>query len=127
VVGVIEDRGRTERPPATRAVRLAQTWARQVSQLTSEDVLIALLQGWGLSYLVPKVLELVEHDPLASGGWFSGDYLRALMQLPGAFWSRHPTLHARYREALRDSALRRRRLPATERAEFWTDFGRFLP
>ena len=120
---------RTASPDAAtgrRAERLARVWGSKVSQLTSEDVLIALLQGWGLALLVPQVLDLLARDSLASGGWFRGDYVRALMQLPATFWSRHPRLYARYRGALRESALRRRALPADERAEFWTDFDSIL-
>ena len=113
-------------PTGRRAERLARVWESKVSQLTSEDVLIALLQGWGLALLVPQVLDLLARDPLASGGWFRGDFVRALMQLPATFWSRHPSLYARYRGALRESALRRRALPADERAEFWTDFDSIL-
>ena len=75
---------------------------------------------------MPQVLDLLARDSLASGGWFRGDYVRALMQLPATFWSRHPRLYARYRGALRESALRRRALPADERAEFWTDFDSIL-
>lgn len=93
---------------------------------TGEDVLIGLLQHRSLPYLVPRVLELVERDPFASGGWFRGDLVRALMEVPGAFWTRHPTLYDRYRAALRASAAKRRQLPWSEQMEFWSSLDSFL-
>ena len=115
-------------PPvaATHTVRLEATMAKPVSELSGEEVLIALLHGWSLSDLVPRVLEVVERDPLASGGWFRGDYLRVLMQMPGGFWTLHPMWYARYRTALRASAAIRRPLAPGERMEFWNDLGSFV-
>jgi hypothetical protein len=83
------------------------------------EVLVALVRSARLHAAVPAALAVVERDPMASGGQFDGDLLRALMEVPGSFWSRHPELFARYRVALRASALRRRSLPPEQRLEFW--------
>jgi len=90
-----------------------------MARITPEDLLVALVHGWCLSVVVPMTLDLVEDDPLASSGQFAGDLIRALMEVPGSYWGRHPRQYARYRAALRASALRRRELSPEERMTFW--------
>ena len=84
------------------------------------EVLSALVHGWCLGAVVPIALARVERDPLTNAGHFDGDLMRGLMEVPGAFWGRHPRLYDRYREALRESAALRRRLPPEERMKFWS-------
>lgn len=94
--------------------------SRRLSELTTADLLAAALSGCGLPAVVPLVLERLEADPLASAGWFAGDLLRGLLEVPASFWARHPRLYARFRECLRAGAMARRGLPPDERAHFWT-------
>lgn len=94
-------------------------WSRKLVELTPADLLDALQHGWGLSYVVPRVLEHVAADPLASAGTFPGDLLRGLMEVRTAFWSRYPRLYAQYRDALRAGAVARRALPHEQRLDFW--------
>jgi hypothetical protein len=94
-------------------------WNRRLADLTPADLLDALQQGWSLPYVVPRVLDLVEADPLASAGRYPGDLLRGLMEVRTAFWSRHARLYARYRDALRAGAEARRQLPPHQRLDFW--------
>ena len=68
---------------------------------------------------VPRVLDVLEHDPLASAGFFRGDLLRALMDLPTEFWGSNTGLFRRYQSVVRAGALARRELPSAERMEFW--------
>lgn len=93
--------------------------ARQPAPSPQYDLLIALVNGWRLASVVPEVMAVVEHDPLASAGTFRGDLLRGLMEVPGSFWSRQPRLFSRYRAAVRAGAMARRALPPDLRAEFW--------
>ena len=86
----------------------------------SRDLFAAVRAGDDLAAVVPLVLERLESDPLASAGWFPGDLLRALLELPGSFWARHPRLWIRFREALRAGAAARRGLPDESRVLFWT-------
>jgi hypothetical protein len=83
------------------------------------SLLQGLIEKQRLEELVPLALELLDRDPLASGGCFRGDILRALMELPGQFWWRYQELWEKYRSALRAAALARRRLPTHEQLEFW--------
>jgi hypothetical protein len=83
------------------------------------DLLVSLVNGWSLTTTVPAVLDIVEREPLASAGGFGGDLLRALMEVHGSFWTRHPRLFTRYRAAVRAGALARRALPPAARDEFW--------
>ena len=84
------------------------------------EVLSALVHGSCLGAVVPIAQARVELDPLTNAGHYDGDLMRVLMEVPGAFWGRHPRLYDRYREALRRSAVLRRRLPPEERMKFWS-------
>ena len=83
-------------------------------------LLRSLLHASGLDDAVPRVLALVEADPLASAGCFGGDLLRGLMRVPGPFWRDHAALYERYRASLRAGALVRRRMSYQERMKFWS-------
>lgn len=93
---------------------------RRIADASLDEVLHALVHGWCLGAVVPIALTRVERDPLTNAGYFDGDLMRGLMEVPGAFWGRHPRLYDRYREALRQSAAMRRRLPSDERMKFWS-------
>jgi len=96
------------------------TAQRPIAAASLHEVLRALVHGWCLAAVVPIALARVERDPLTNAGHFDGDLMRGLMEVPGSFWGRHPRLYDRYREALRQSAALRRRLPAEERMKFWS-------
>ncbi len=87
------------------------------------ELLDALLCRVGLEDAVPPVLDLLEREPLASAGRFRGDLLRALIDLPSAFWSRRAALFRRYQAVVRAGALERRELPVAEQMAFWTEIG----
>lgn len=93
---------------------------RPIIDASLDELLRALVNGWCLAAVVPIALTRVERDPLTNAGCFDGDLMRGLMEVPGAFWGRHPRLYDRYREALRQSATLRRRLPPEERMTFWS-------
>lgn len=100
------------------------TAQQRVLQATPFDLLLALVTESCLSAVVPITLELLERDPLASGGCFRGDLLRALLDLPSGFWGRYPRLYPRYLAVLRAGAAARRRLPPHERMDFWSPLDR---
>jgi hypothetical protein len=83
------------------------------------DLLAVLAHGLWLTVAVPLALDVVEQDPVATAGFFRGDVMRGLMEVPGPFWGRHPQLYARYRGVLRASVAARRNLPYEERMQFW--------
>jgi hypothetical protein len=88
------------------------------------EILSALVHGCCLAAAVPLALAQVERDPLMRVALFEGDLMRGLMEVPGAFWGRHPQLYDHYRQALRRSADLRRRLPVEERMCFWSPLTR---
>jgi len=89
---------------------------REVMQLHA-----ALADPLHCGVAVPQALLILERDPLASAGYFAGDLLRRLMELPPAFWGRQPVLYQRYREVVRAAAGARRRMPVSVRRAFWQD------
>src|SRR5918993_3696781 len=102
---------------ALSAERTAQL---PVAEASGRDLLVALVHGSCLAAAVPLTLALVERDPLATAGYFRGDLLRGLMEVPGTFWGSYPRLYDRYQAALRAGAECRRSLPRDERMEFWS-------
>jgi hypothetical protein len=88
------------------------------------DLLTALQRRTKLSETVPAVLDVLEHDPLASAGYFRGDLLRALIDLPPEFWRHNHISFQRYQAVVRAGAIARRSLPSAERMAFWTDVER---
>jgi hypothetical protein len=89
----------------------------------NHELLVSLVQGVDLDVVVPAAVDLVSEDPLHTAGRFPGDVLRALMEVPGGYWTRHPQLYDRYRTALRAGAALRRTLPPDRRFEFWAPLG----
>ena len=113
--------GAARRRPRVRPRAFTPTSvAHRISEPAAVDLLAAVLNGYGLSGAVPLLLGRLEIDPLATAGWFPGDLLRGLLEVPASFWAREPRLYARFRETLRAGAIARRGLPADERAHFWT-------
>ena len=113
--------GAARRHPRVRPRTFTPTsGAHRVAEPAAMDLLAAVLNGYGLHGAVPLLLVRVEMDPLATAGWFPGDLLRGLLEVPASFWAREPRLYARFRESLRAGAIARRGLPADERTHFWT-------
>lgn len=84
------------------------------------DLLIALVKGTCSDSDVRSALSVIAGNPLARVYVFRGDLLRALMEVPNAFWGRHPTLYEQYRELVRAGALARRDLPMESKEDFWS-------
>ena len=83
-------------------------------------ILVALVKGTCSESEVRLSLATLAGDPLARVYAFRGDLLRALMEVPNAFWGRHPDLYEPYRETVRAGAIARRNLPPETKAEFWS-------
>lgn len=84
------------------------------------ELLSSMVDGNDLAQAVRATLAVLEEDPVATGGRFRGDLLRALMRVGGRHWSAHPGDYDRYRAALRNAALLRRGLVEPANMEFWT-------
>ena len=83
-------------------------------------VLVAFVHGTCSEDEVRQALAILTRNPLTRIYAFHGDLLRALMEVPNAFWGRHPSLYEEYRQIVRAGALARRELPAEIKAEFWS-------
>ena len=83
-------------------------------------IIVALVRGSCSEGEVRLSLAALAGDPLAQVYAFRGDLLRALMEVPNAFWGRHPELYEQYREMVRAGALARRNLPNESKEEFWS-------
>ena len=83
-------------------------------------IIVSLVKGTCSESEVRLSLATLEGDPLTRVYAFRGDLLRALMEVPNAFWGRHPDLYDQYRETVRAGALARRNSPPETKAEFWS-------
>ncbi len=102
------------------ATRLGNVLPRTPSELSEKELAHAIARGLWLLPLVQRLLDIVEVNPLASAGWFAGDLLRSLADVPQWFWRRNAESHSRYRDALRAGATARQNLPMDQRMEFWS-------
>lgn len=88
------------RPPAD-ATRLMTTVyelrQRPLATLDAEDLRVLLSQQVGVEVLIPRVLPLLEADPLLEGDYYPGDVLVALLKTPAEYWSAHPDQLAKVR------------------------------
>lgn len=87
------------------------------------ELLAALVNGTCSEADVRWALRMLDPDPLVRVYAFRGDLLRALMEVPNAFWGRHTTLYEEYRTVVRAGALARRDLPDEVKGEFWSPLG----
>lgn len=83
-------------------------------------IIVSLINGTCSESEVRLALTTLDFDPLTRVYAFRGDLLRALMEVPNAFWGRHPDLYEIYRETVRAGALARRDSPPETKAEFWS-------
>lgn len=86
----------------------------------ARELLAALVKGRCSESDVRRALATVTADPLVCVYAFHGDLLRALMEVPNAFWARHPELYDEYRQVVRAGALARRDLPTETKEAFWS-------
>ena len=60
-----------------------------------EDLRIMIGQQFGLEYILPLALNVLEDDPLAEGDFYPGDLLNSVLNINPTFWDQHPELRQR--------------------------------
>lgn len=68
---------------------------KPIGQLEIEDLRILVSQGEGFDVLLPRVLALLEQDPLIEGDFFPGDVLIAVLRVPVSYWVANPLQRGR--------------------------------
>jgi hypothetical protein len=68
---------------------------KPIAEFTIEDLRITLGQRKGIAHLLPLALDRLEADPFARGHIYPGDLLRAVMDIPAAYWQAQPSEAAR--------------------------------
>jgi CDI immunity proteins len=68
---------------------------KPIDEFTIEDLRFMLGQKLGMEHFTPLALDRLEADPFASGDFYPGDLLGAVMALPREYWLTHPTEAAR--------------------------------
>jgi hypothetical protein len=63
-----------------------------IEDFTAENLRIMIGQNFSLEYLVPKAMELLRRDPLASGDLYEGDLLRTVVRCKAEYLDSQPAL-----------------------------------
>ncbi len=63
---------------------------KRLCDFTQEDIRIMIGQQLSLPYLVPMALEILEDNIFERGNYYPGDLLKAVANIPKAFWKEHP-------------------------------------
>ena len=66
--------------------------SKPVGDFTTEDLRIAIGQGFGLPFLVPLAIEKLEEDIFAEGDFYEGDLLRNVLAIDASFWKQNRAL-----------------------------------
>ncbi|MEV6139194.1 contact-dependent growth inhibition system immunity protein [Nocardia sp. NPDC051990] len=75
---------------ATYVIRRVHQLRRiPVGELSVEDLRLMVSQSVGTVAILPRILDLLEEDPLAAGDFFPGDLLVATLRLRHDQWSSH--------------------------------------
>ena len=85
-------------PPAdaTRLVRTVHDVRRKpLGTLTPEDLRLLIAQQVGIDVVIPRVLTMLEQEPLLEGDYYPGDVLVAVLKVPPTYWSANPAQLAR--------------------------------
>lgn len=69
---------------------------------TVETMRLLLGQGIAIDMLLPRALDILELDILASGDLYEGDLLASCQRLPASHWREHPDHWVRLDSILRD-------------------------
>lgn len=69
---------------------------------TVETMRLLLGQGIAADVLLPRALDILEPDILASGDFYEGDLLASCQRLPASYWREHPDHWVRLDSILRD-------------------------
>ena len=68
------------------------------------DVRLCVGQGIGLSYLIPRALDILTNDPWIETEYFPGDLLRACIDVEASYWGGHAADRERMRSVLQKAA-----------------------
>jgi hypothetical protein len=60
---------------------------KPLDQFGIEDLRIMIGQNIGLEHLVPIAVEVLQRDPLASGHFYPGDLLKAVLTARDSYWN----------------------------------------
>jgi hypothetical protein len=66
-----------------------------LGDLDAEQIRLLIGQGFGLEYLMPKALAILERDPMIGLTFYDGDLLHACLRVRSDFWVSAPELRQR--------------------------------
>ncbi len=62
---------------------------KPIGEFTVEDLRIMIGQSFGLFFLIPLALDVLESHPLAEGDFFPGDLLLSVLRSDPSYWQGH--------------------------------------
>lgn len=93
-INELEKNKRTERPKfnSYAVQKTYELMDKKLHLFEPEDFRIMISQGFGLKYLVPLVLEILEKEPLIEANFYEGDLLYVTCVINKGFWDEYPIL-----------------------------------
>ncbi|GLW95799.1 contact-dependent growth inhibition system immunity protein [Actinokineospora globicatena] len=83
-------------PPTGTTTRLVAECHRlrtiPLPDLTPENTRLLIGQQISLPILIPRILPLLEANPLLEATFYPGDVLQTVLEVPTSFWQSHPAL-----------------------------------
>ncbi|MFI7529446.1 contact-dependent growth inhibition system immunity protein [Nocardia salmonicida] len=112
---------------ATHVIRRVHQLRRvPVGDLSIEDLRIMLSQSVGTVAILPRVLDLLEENPLSEGDFYPGDLLVAMLRLRRDHWSDQIGLLGRARRVAQRAEAMSNQLNRAQTPELRRLVGEFL-
>ncbi|MCA2207384.1 contact-dependent growth inhibition system immunity protein [Nocardia rosealba] len=114
-------------PDATYVIRRVHQLRRvPVVELSIEDLRIMVSQSVGTVAILPRILDLLEENPLSEGDFYPGDLLVATLRLRRDYWSDHVGLLDRARRVAQRADAMANQLNGAQALELRRLVGEFL-
>ncbi|OWK19910.1 hypothetical protein AJ88_36675 [Mesorhizobium amorphae CCBAU 01583] len=78
--------------PTSLVERGSIALATPLRNLTNEQILLLVSQGFGLEYVVPKAISILAENPLIGVTFYDGDLLESCLKVSAEFWMEHHDL-----------------------------------
>ena len=70
-------------------MRIEQVIDKKISDLTESDIRLLVNQSFGLEYVIPLAINLLEEDLFLESDFYEGDLLLNLISIDNTYWKKH--------------------------------------
>ena len=69
-----------------------------LSEFDVEELRFMIGQKFGLEYLIPMAIDILEEDMLAEGDYYEGDLLKNVLTIDSEYWDKYPSQKEKVKE-----------------------------